>query len=77
VNLGVPPLTPERASPAISLNNVDQLAAMPNVAVSNAPIRPARAIPTATSAPFRPTLNACRSVNPGSCSTKVHALQSA
>jgi len=64
-------------NPRISRNSVDRLTAMPNVAASRDPARPARANATATSAACRPTLRrACRSVNPGTCSTNVHALQS-
>gem|GEM_PF-6773159 len=56
---------------------IDRLTAIPNDAANRDPARPAKANPTATNAPCRPALRrACRSVNPGTCSTKVPAEQS-
>jgi len=56
---------------------VDRLTAIPSLLASRDPARPANANPTATNAARRPELcRACRSVNPGTCSTNVQASQS-
>ena len=64
-------------SARISRNSVDRLTPIPSRVASREPARPANAKQIASSAAWRPGLRrACRSVNPGTCSMNVHALQS-
>ena len=63
--------------PADHPQQLDELTPISNLAANREPARPVSANAMATNAVCRPGLRlACRSVNPGICSTNVPALQS-